>query len=90
MAPIPTNVSTMKKALFLFFFASFASLVAAANNDLKASPGDPKKEEKKENSFSLAQGYFNLFNIFSITLPAPDTLRVKEPEALTPTYTGKK
>ncbi len=80
----------MKKVLFLFFCASFTSLLAAAKNDLTPDPGDPKKEEKKENTFTLSQGYFNLFNIFSVTPPTSDTLKVKEKEPMLPTTTGKK
>lgn len=71
----------MKKAAFVFLLASFSTLVAAASNEVVAKPGDPKKEQKQESSFTLAQGYFNIFNIFSVaTPPQADTLKVKTQE----------
>ncbi len=77
----------MKKAVPVFIFASFTSLVAEAGNDI-ISPGDPKKEQKQESSFTIAQGYFNLFNIFSVAVPLPaDTTKVVAPQPVT---TGKK
>jgi hypothetical protein len=67
----------MKKAISIFLFASFTSLVAGASNRVLASPGDPKKEKDKQPTFTLSQGYFSLFNIFST--PAVDTARVATP-----------
>ncbi len=90
LARVFTNFTHMKKVVFIFCITSFTSLLAAAKNELNTPPGDPKKEEKKESSFSLANGYFNLFNIFAITPPAPDSLRVKENEPFVPTDKRKK
>ncbi len=71
----------MKKAAFLFFVASFASLVTAASNDVvnkKVDPIDPIKGQPspQQKSFSLSKGYFSFFNVFksSDVCPKPDTL----------------
>jgi hypothetical protein len=81
----------MKKAAFIFLLASFSSLVAAAGNDVLVEPGDPKKEQQKQPpTFTLAQGYFSIFNIFSMPLPEPDTSRVAIPPVITQPPATKK
>ncbi len=82
----------MKKAAFILCFAFFSSLVAAAGTESVVNTGDPKKEQKKESSSNLAQGYFNLFSIFFTATPAPtDTTKVKSSEpTLSPAGEGKK
>jgi len=70
----------MKKAAFIFLFASLTSLVAAASNEVMAVPGDPKKEQQvKQPTFTLSSGYFSLFNIFSSPAPQADTTRTVTP-----------
>ena len=83
--------SAMKKAAFIICFAFFSSLVAAAGTETVVNTGDPKKEQKKESSSNLAQGYFNLFSIlFTATPPPTDTTKVKSSDPVLPATTGDK
>lgn len=54
----------MKKVLLSFALFYLTSMAAVAGNELTVNPGDPKKEKEKESTFSLADGYFSLFNFF--------------------------
>ncbi len=74
----------MKKVAFIFILISCTSLVAAASNEILVNPGDPKKEQDKQPTFTLAKGYFSWFNIFSAPVIQADTFRV-----VTPTVTPK-
>ncbi|MFN0031239.1 MAG: hypothetical protein ACKVOR_03670 [Flavobacteriales bacterium] len=76
----------MKKVLFAFFALSFTSLAAAAGNELTATPGDPKKEEKKEETFTISKSSFSLFNLFFLIAPSADTLQIV-PAAVEPKHT---
>lgn len=71
----------MKKVVFVFFVASFSSLVAAASNDTMKRPGDPIKGQPspQQTTFSLSKGYFSLFNILPAQVVAPkqDTSKSK-------------
>lgn len=79
----------MKKNAFILCFALFSSLVAAAGTETVMNTGDPKKEQKKESSSNLAQGYFNLFSIlFTATPPPTDTTKVKSTEPVLPPAAG--
>ena len=80
----------MKKVLFVFLMASFTSLVAAASNEVltNPAPGDPKKDPIKPPTFTLAQGYFSLFNLFSGSVA--DTAKVATPVVLAPQQPAEK
>ena len=71
----------MKNAAFIFFLASFSSLVAAGSNDVMKNLGDPIRGQPspQQPSFSLSKGYFSLFDIFKISVvtPQPDTAKSK-------------
>lgn len=71
----------MKKFAFAFMFASLTSLVAAASHGDIIQPGDPKKQQDTQPTFTLSKGYFSLFNIFAIPVATPDTAKINPPVA---------
>lgn len=65
----------MKKIAFVIIFISYAGMLVAASNEVMADPGNPKKEQEKQVTFSLAKGYFSFFNLFSSSHAQPDSSR---------------
>lgn len=70
----------MKKVAFVFILIMSTSLFAAAKNDLSnINPGDPKKEQDKQPTFTLAKGYFSWFTLFSNPVVNVDTVKLVTP-----------
>ena len=73
----------MKKIALLLIFSSLTTFMIAAATDIMGNPGDPKKTDQQP-TFSLASGYFSLFNIFTKNPVTPDSTKVqniwKEPK----------
>lgn len=67
----------MKKIVLVFIFSSLTTLMIAAVNDIVENPGDPKQPQQTHPTFSLATGYFSLFNIFAKSPEKSDTTRVQ-------------
>lgn len=67
----------MKKVLLSFGMFYLTSLAAIAGNELTSNPGDPKKEKEKQSTFSLAEGYFSLFNFFFMEETKVDSTAIR-------------
>jgi hypothetical protein len=70
----------MKKIAFVFILSTCTSLFAAAKHELTSlTPGDPKKEQDKQPTFTLAKGYFSWFTLFSNPVTQADTFKLVTP-----------
>lgn len=63
----------MKKIALVLIFSSLTTLMIAAAHDIMENISDPKKADQQQPTFSLAPGYFSLFNIFTKNPVTPDS-----------------
>jgi hypothetical protein len=55
----------MKKPTIIFLAVSLISIAAVASGERLSKPGDPQKPESARPMFSMTDGYFSFFTLFT-------------------------